>query len=132
MLYHLTLLAGSDSRFAAIRTGLKNWKAMFNQRCLNNDERYFDVIVTQPDGTNKEESSLPSQTLVVDEPGLWKRLGFWKHAPEFWLLANVQLEQLQYSSPDSHVRLNSQGCEELTLIKIKGFIERYRQAKFAL
>lgn len=130
MLYHLTSSISCDSRFAATRRGLENWKAIFNQRCVNNDEYFFDVQIVQPFRTENVNNDRQYQLGLIDEPSLWKRLGFWKHAPEFWLLATLRLAELQFGSPASGPVGDVSSLENASLEKIRRFVERFRAGKF--
>jgi hypothetical protein len=62
------------SNFSPIHTGLDNWKMLWITR--------FNLNLS-------ENSKMQSFDV-----GMWKRPGFMRHAPEFWLLARLFLERL--------------------------------------
>lgn len=94
MLFNFDPPVASASQFRSLRTGLANWKATWFQRCLNDDERFFDSEVTR--FARRKDHGYCDQTHVIsaNETNMWwRQTGFWRHAPEFWLLAKVMLDQ---------------------------------------
>ncbi|KAK5191957.1 hypothetical protein LTR20_010968 [Exophiala xenobiotica] len=110
MIFNLEPSIAPKAQFAHIRMGLENWKAVWNQRTLNDDERFFDVPITtgltrnnskdnsqkEPQEANRQLTQPPPHHIPEDEPSMWKRSGFWRHAPEYWLLANLYLDRMEY------------------------------------
>jgi hypothetical protein len=110
MIFNLEPSIAPKAQFAHIRMGLANWKAVWNQRTLNDDERFFDVPITtgltrsnskddsqkEPREANRQLTQPLPHHIPEDEPSMWKRSGFWRHAPEYWLLANLYLDRMEY------------------------------------
>jgi len=85
VLFNLDFVFGGKGQFHRLRAGLDNWEAVWNQRLKNNDEKFFDSIVATAALSPYRKS----------EGDLWKRPGFWKNAPEYWLLAHLVLEHME-------------------------------------
>lgn len=130
MLFYLELSPDPKPRFLPIRTGLSSWKTVWNQRFRNLDEQFFDVAITQQISKERKEKDSRPQPVLIDESSLWKRLGFWKYAPEFWLLAYVQLEQIQYSNSGIKGLKDEHSQDEAALMRLKSFIEHFQDARF--
>ncbi|KAL2754156.1 hypothetical protein ACRALDRAFT_1063086 [Sodiomyces alcalophilus JCM 7366] len=81
---------GGDGHIVAIRHALSNWKAIW--------EFYSGHLSTSPPHATVARTRLTPENA-------WKRIGFKRHAPEFWLLASVIMERL--TSADSWRRQKS-------------------------
>ena len=46
ILFNLDPLLGGKQQFARLRVGIDTWEAVWNHRLRNNDERFFDPIIT--------------------------------------------------------------------------------------
>jgi hypothetical protein len=118
---------GHESQLEPIRTGLANWKSVWHQRSVNNDECFFDILVTGWYKNGSTETILPN-----DEPSMWRRPGFWRYAPEFWLLAQLYLERMQFASQkaieNGEARLSSE-CDDGEMIQLKRFIEKFQSSE---
>ena len=112
MTFYLDPLTANGHSFQSVQRGLTNWKLVWNQRLLNRDEHYFDVQVTE-----QQHQQTPS-----DESGMWRRPGFWRHASEFWLLAQLYVDRPSHSLNHD----NLAGCyDDVSMTRIKSFIAKF-------
>lgn len=138
MIFHssTSLLLPAQSQLSAIRTGLNNWKSIWNRRSLNNDERFFDVLIA----TVKDSNTTAHKNIPPDEPSMWKRSGFWRHAPEYWLLASLGLDQSEraMSAPQQrHYVLcdaregdtSDQQLEDMSMSRVKSMIWKFEKTR---
>lgn len=112
MIFNLDPVAANGHSFHFIQRGLTSWKLVWNRRLLNGDERYFDVQVTEQQ---------PQQN-PPDESGMWRRPGFWRHASEFWLFAQLYVDRPSLSLNDEEVA----GCyDDVSMTRIKSLIAKF-------
>lgn len=100
LLFNLEPVLG-DQQFSGIRRGLENWEAVWNCRMMNNDEQFFDAIVT----TSEFQSGIEKQA--------WARPGFWRNAAEYWLLAMVMLNKMEAAYTSTNAADELSGCTAL-------------------
>lgn len=74
LLFHMQT-SGVEPNFQAMENGLRNWNSIWEKRPPLEDDCYS-----------------PGDT--------WKRIGFMRHAGEFWLLAKLILERFQHLQND--------------------------------
>lgn len=143
-------MAPHKSQLSSIRIGLDNWKLIWNRRSLNDDERFFDVPIAtlkqqqqqQQHNSNATEKrhAHQHQHIPTDEPSMWKRSGFWRHAPEYWLLARLGLDRSEFSSLSSSKtdggRDDDDGDgddqhphEDMSMLRIKEMIGSFQRAR---
>ncbi|CAI4215874.1 unnamed protein product [Parascedosporium putredinis] len=72
-----------DSHFIAIRHALANWKPIWDLYKLHLD-------------SSPTHNLLAGQTLTPDNA--WRRIGFWRHSHDYWLLASIIVDRLTGSS----------------------------------
>jgi hypothetical protein len=92
-IFNLDPLVANGHLSQSIQRGLTNWKLVWNRRLLNGDERHFAVPVTE----QQHQQNRP------DVSGMWRRPGFWRHAPEFWLLAQLYVDRQSLSRDDEDI-----------------------------
>ncbi len=81
MTFHIRPAFGQYEHPAAMWNGVKNWKIIWNCKPREPGAYLFGI------------PSLETQSIT--QPGiLWKRIGFMKHAPEFWLHSRIMLERV--------------------------------------
>lgn len=84
VLFNLDPVLGGEQQFSGLQTGIDNWQAVWKQRMVNNDERFFDSVITTMDFSGEH----------VEDRKPWQCPGFWKNAAEYWLLAQVMLSRM--------------------------------------
>lgn len=133
-------MAPTRSQLSPIRIGLDNWKLIWNRRSLNDDERFFDVpIATLKQHNHPTEKRQSHEHIPADEPSMWKRSGFWRHAPEYWLLARLGLDRSEFSlssSLSAHQKTDvdrddddQQPHEDMSMSRIKEMIGNFQRAR---
>jgi hypothetical protein len=99
----------SEQQSRHIRKALNNWRAVWNRRLsIDRADRgsiaIFDVSI-EPEGeiepskgryNRQETSGLATNINQRDSyhEKDWRRPGFWRHASEYWLLANLFVEKM--------------------------------------
>lgn len=86
ILFNLDPVLGGEEQLDTLRIGIDTWESIWKRRLRNNDERFFDPVITT--------ASLTSSSGVEASTEPWKRPGFWKNAAEYWLLARLILERM--------------------------------------
>ncbi|KAL4808246.1 hypothetical protein BDV18DRAFT_158355 [Aspergillus unguis] len=77
----LNSLFSTAPNLAPLRAALDTWKAAWNQR----------YILTDNFGLPKEED------VLVSQGNLWKRIGFFQNAAEYWLLVHILVQRMEGS-----------------------------------
>lgn len=129
--YNSSLVMPHKSQLSSIRTGLENWKSIWNRRSLNDDERFFDVLIATLEHKNAAGQRYQHEHIPADEPSMWKRSGFWRYAPEYWLLANLSLDRIE-SSPFSHnsmIDMGSRKYDDMSMSRLKEVISNFQSAR---
>lgn len=72
-------LFGVIGQLVPIRNGLRNWIAIW--------EMYFDTWSASPPHGMVQEDALTPDTM-------WKRVGFVRHTPEYWLLGSLLTDRI--------------------------------------
>lgn len=92
---------GGEDQLHAIRTGLDNWKRIW--------ESYSsDFADRPPHATIVVQSAADGSSVAPDD--MWRRTGFMRHSPEYWLLAHLVINRLSAAGSDSRsARLLSRG-----------------------
>ncbi|KAE8154120.1 hypothetical protein BDV25DRAFT_136266 [Aspergillus avenaceus] len=103
--FHLRNSIIFDSTLAPVRTGLSNWRRIWNER--DPEDRY-----------------------TPDHPHtIWKKIGFVRYAPEFWHLARIMVDRIQ-SESDEHSPLSgtTESCRyDTDMMDVNDLIMQYRQ-----
>lgn len=73
---------GGHDQLRAVRNGLDNWKSVW--------ETYSDEFSFSPPHVMVNRDNLSPNEL-------WKRVGFMRHSPEYWLLAKLLVDRLASS-----------------------------------
>ena len=123
MLFHIDSAFGHESQLIPVKIGLANWKSVWHQRLMNNDEGFFDIVVTS--------SSCNKSGLPCNEPDMWRRPGFWRYASEYWLLAQLYVERLQrlFQKVPQEGRVRPEvECKDGHMSQVKTFIERLQSS----
>lgn len=76
---------GGDGHLASIRNGLSNWKSIW--------EIYSSKLSSVP-----PHAMLSKDTPLTPENS-WRRIGFMRHAAEYWLLASAIMGRLTRADP---------------------------------
>lgn len=84
MRFHVQTSVNFQPNSAPMRRALENWRLIWLAR---------GASIT-PESHLAEESFKTDGDVPMHN--LWKRIGFMRHAPEFWLLAWVVLERVQH------------------------------------
>ncbi|KIW89239.1 uncharacterized protein Z519_10092 [Cladophialophora bantiana CBS 173.52] len=82
-LFNIDPVFGSDAQFETLRNAIINWRVVWNLRfepdfvdCYGTHDLWAPQCMTEPDTP-------------------WKRIGFYRNASEYWLLARVMLEKVE-------------------------------------
>ncbi|KIH93307.1 hypothetical protein SPBR_04090 [Sporothrix brasiliensis 5110] len=104
---------GGEDQLHAIRTGLANWKAVWELYKHEFASGPPHTMVPMPpakagkkarhadhddDDSNDNDDDDDDTTAPED---MWRRTGFMRHSPEYWLLAHMVINQLSSSSSSS-------------------------------
>ena len=81
ILFNMEAAIASVSHFQPIEHGMENWKCIWNHIVR-------DGSVDFPSPGSDEKRHL------ANTGEIWKRAGFWWHAPEYWLLLRVILDRI--------------------------------------
>ncbi|CAK7234542.1 hypothetical protein SEUCBS140593_008978 [Sporothrix eucalyptigena] len=81
---------GGEDQLHAIRTGLANWKTVW--------EIYKREFSTGPPHT-MVPVPLPNHDDTTAPDDMWRRTGFMRHSPEYWLLAHLVIDRLSAQQP---------------------------------
>lgn len=91
MIFQQQNFLGVEGQVVHIRNGLRNWIAIW--------DLYFDAWLSSPQGAFSETCLSPES--------MWKRVGFVRFSPEYWLLGTLlidrisaTIEQSQHDSAD--------------------------------
>ena len=88
MIFQHQNLFAVEGQLVLIRNGLRNWIAIW--------EKYAEVPSSlSPHGVPQEECLVPGL--------MWKRIGFFRFSPEYWLLGSLLTDRLSantVTSPD--------------------------------
>lgn len=82
-LFHIDPGFGSDSQCLTMRNAIANWRVVWNLQFMSKSQD-FDGI--------HDPTAMPS---AGKTKAPWKRIGFMRNAPEYWLLARIILERLE-------------------------------------
>ncbi|CAK7226337.1 hypothetical protein SBRCBS47491_006196 [Sporothrix bragantina] len=76
---------GGEDQLLAIRTGLANWKTVWeiHKREFSTGPPHTMVPIPLP---NQDDTTAPDD--------MWRRTGFMRHSPEYWLLAHLVIDRL--------------------------------------
>ncbi|KAI1618962.1 hypothetical protein EDD37DRAFT_606874 [Exophiala viscosa] len=85
LIFHIDPGFGSESQLAAMANAIINWKDIWRLRSVNGFKDCHGHVHLEPS---------PSQ---LGRHEVWKRTGFMRRAPEYWLLAQAKLERLESS-----------------------------------
>lgn len=83
LLFHVDPGFGSDSQCQVLRNAICNWRSIWNMRLEDNFEDLCGI-----------RNLLRAQS-APEANASWKRIGFMRNAPEYWLLARIILERLE-------------------------------------
>ncbi|KAK4209438.1 hypothetical protein QBC37DRAFT_54248 [Rhypophila decipiens] len=86
-------LFGVEGQLVPIRNGLRNWIAMW--------ELYFDTWSFLPPHGMVQEDALTPDTM-------WKRVGFVRHTPEYWLLGSLLTDRIASNTSGAQEERGSQ------------------------
>lgn len=88
LIFHYQNSFSCQGSLSAIQRALKNWEAVWNvyMTRLSEQPRHSPVTSSMHD-------------LVPDD--MWKRIGFTRHASEYWLLAKLMVERLSKSNEEN-------------------------------
>lgn len=103
ILFNLDPVLGGNQQFTSLERGINNWQAVWNQRMVNNDEKFFDAIVAT-EGFEEIHNG-------IKKP--WQYPGFWKNAAEYWLLARVMLDRMIVAHESAIAADELSGCTAL-------------------
>ncbi|KIW18811.1 hypothetical protein PV08_03100 [Exophiala spinifera] len=84
-IFHIDPGFGSESQIAAMENAIANWRVVWNLRRAHCSRGPTDLGRSPCSGLSSS---------VCDPNQVWKRIGFMREAPEYWLLARVKLERL--------------------------------------
>ncbi|KIV84504.1 hypothetical protein PV11_00279 [Exophiala sideris] len=82
LIFHIDPGFGSESQLEAMANAITNWKDIWRLRSVNGFKDCYGLTYLEPH---------PSQ---LGRNEAWKRIGFMRRAPEYWLLAQAKLERL--------------------------------------
>jgi len=90
MIFQHQNLFSVEGQLVPIRNGLQNWKGIW--------DAYFDTWSSSP-----PHGMVPEGCLATPE-AMWKRVGFVRYAPEYWLLGSLLTDRISLatSSHESH------------------------------
>ena len=83
MIFQHQNLFGVEGQLVPIRNGLRNWIAIW--------EMYFDTWSSSPPHSMVREDAITTETM-------WKRVGFFRHTPEYWLLGSLLTDRIASST----------------------------------
>ncbi|KAK4937633.1 hypothetical protein LTR10_021779 [Elasticomyces elasticus] len=83
LIFHIDPGFGSESQLAAMANAIANWKDIWKLRSMNGFKDCYSLVHLEPH---------PSR---LGRNEAWKRTGFMRRAPEYWLLAQAKLERLE-------------------------------------
>lgn len=79
MIFHYQNNFGSESQLVPIRNALENWKMVWTE--------YTHELALNPDHA-------PLGSAIITPSNMWKRIGFMRHASDYWLLASLILDRI--------------------------------------
>lgn len=83
LIFHIDPGFGSESQSVAMENAITNWRNIWRLRSVNGFKDSYRLADLEP--------SPP----LLERKEAWKRTGFMRRAPEYWLLAQAKLERLQ-------------------------------------
>ncbi|KAK1829514.1 hypothetical protein QBC39DRAFT_262799 [Podospora conica] len=96
MIFQQQNFLGVAGQLDHIRTGLQNWIAIW--------DRYFDDWLSSPQGAYSETCLSPDT--------MWKRVGFVRFSPEYWLLGILLLDRISATAEHARQKASGRGMLE--------------------
>ncbi|EXJ90699.1 hypothetical protein A1O1_03803 [Capronia coronata CBS 617.96] len=113
LLFNIDPGFGSEAQFETLRIAINNWRTVWN---LRSEAGFSDCYGTHDSWTPH----------CMTEPEIpWKRIGFYRNAFEYWLLARVKLEKLESSRPSTEAEESLLGRENYLGTEVAAILSKF-------
>ncbi|EXJ91674.1 hypothetical protein A1O3_00224 [Capronia epimyces CBS 606.96] len=112
-LFNIDPVFGSDAQFETLRNAITNWMVVWDLR--------FEPGFSDCYGTHDPLG--PQCMTEPDKP--WKRIGFYRNAPEYWLLARIMLEKVESSRQTANAGESLLGREDWRRTGVSPILSRF-------